>query len=264
MTREEILKKLKASNKNTESELELAAMLVFDELGWEVIYAEHEMDGDETILGRTHHGEVILERYLLPALKDLNIDLPEEALKLSIQQLTRDISTKTLARANQDIYTLLKNGAKVDYRDKDGNQQSERVRFIDWDTPSNNHFLLVSQMWIKGPLHSKRPDLLGFINGIPLLFMELKAPDKKLKSAFNDNLRDYKDTITHLMWYNGIVLLSNGQQAKAGSLTAEWEHFADWKKINDVGEVGISIGTKEFPSCNYNPSKFILDELKIN
>ena len=239
MTREEILKKLEASYENTESELELAAMLVFDELGWEVIYAGHGMDGDETILGRTHHGEVILERYLLPALKDLNIDLPEEALKLSIQQLTRDISTKTLARANQDIYTLLKNGAKVDYRDKDGNQQSERVRFIDWDTPSNNHFLLVSQMWIKGPMHSKRPDLLGFINGIPLLFMELKAPDKKLKSAFNDNLRDYKDTITHLMWYNGIVLLSNGQQAKAGSLTAEWEHFADWKKINDEGEVGI-------------------------
>ena len=82
MTREEILKKLEASYKNTESELELAAMLVFDELGWEVIYAEHEMDGDETILGRTHHGEVILERYLLPAFKDLNIDfLLDETVK---------------------------------------------------------------------------------------------------------------------------------------------------------------------------------------
>ena len=239
MTREDILKALENVKPNSESELELASMLVFEELGWDIIYAEHEIDCDPTILGRNHHGEVILERYLFNAIKFLNPDLPDEAFQSAKDELVRDRSTMSLAKANQQIYTLLKDGVKVSFRDKDGVRQDEKVQLINWSAPNENHFLLVSQMWVAGDMYKRRPDLIGFINGIPLLFMELKNPDKNIKHAYEENLRDYKDTIPHLLWYNGIVLLSNGTEAKAGSVTAEWEHFADWKKIHDEGETGV-------------------------
>ncbi len=239
MTRQEIESKLALAYPDSEEAIELASMLIFHDLGWSIEYAEHEPDGDPTLLGRSHHGEVILTRYLIPAIKNLNTDLPEDGISQAIDILTRDRSTMSLVRANKDVYGLLKNGIKVDYRDHQGIQQTERVKLIDWQHPANNHFLLVSQLHVNGTMYKKRPDLIGFINGIPLLFMELKAPSVNVHHAYSENLRDYKDTIPHLLWYNGLVLLSNGRDAKAGSVTAEWEHFADWKKINNEGETGI-------------------------
>ncbi len=239
MTKDDILAKLAAVSPDTETAIELKSMLIFQELGWDIIYAEHEIDGDPTILGRNHHGEVILERYFFNAVKSLNPDLPDEALQMAKDELVRNRSTMDIAKANQQVYKLLKDGVKVTFRDDKGIQQNEKVKLIHWTEPNQNHFLLVSQMWVNGDMYRKRPDLLGFVNGIPLLFMELKNASKNIKHAYDDNLRDYKDTIPHLMWYNGLVLLSNGRDAKAGSVTAEWEHFADWKKMNDEGETGI-------------------------
>ncbi len=239
MNRDEISSRLTTVFPDSEAAVELSSMLIFEELGWDIIYAEHEIDGDESLLGRSFQGDVILDRYLVPALKKFNHDIPETALHQAIEVLKKDRSAMSLAKASQDVYQLIKQGIRIDYRDSQGKQKIDRVKVIDWDHPEENHFLLVSQLWVKGPMHQKRPDLVGFVNGIPLLFMELKEPSVNLKHAYQDNLRDYKDTIPHLLWYNGIVLLSNGRQAKAGSITAEWEHFADWKKINDEGEVGI-------------------------
>ena len=218
MTQDEIIAKLATVSPDTENAIELKSMLIFDELGWEIIYAEHEVGGDPTMLGRSHHGEVILERYLFNAIKFLNPDLPDEAFQSAKDELVRDRSTMSLAKANQQIYTLLKDGVKVSFRDKGGVRQDEKVQLINWSAPNENHFLLVSQMWVAGDMYKRRPDLIGYINGIPLLFMELKNPDKNIKHAYEENLRDYKDTIPHLLWYNGIVLLSNGTEAKAGAL----------------------------------------------
>nr|QNO45934.1 hypothetical protein DMJHIOCL_00013 [Methanosarcinales archaeon ANME-2c ERB4] len=103
----------------------------------------------------------------------------------------------------------------------------------------NNDFFLASQFWVTGEMYKRRADLVGFVNGIPFLFIELKAPHKRLETAYTDNLTDYKDTIPHILWYNQLVILSNGSESKVGSATSEWEHFADWKKINDEGEEGI-------------------------
>lgn len=239
MTKDDILAKLAAVSPDTETAIELKSMLIFQELGWDIIYAEHEIDGDPTILGRNHHGEVVLERYFFNAVKSLNPHLPDEALQMAKDELVRNRSTMDIAKANQQVYKLLKDGVKVTFRDDKGIQQNEKVKLIHWTEPNQNHFLLVSQMWVNGDMYRKRPDLLGFVNGIPLLFMELKNVSKNIKHAYDDNLRDYKDTIPHVMWYNGLVLLSNGRDAKAGSVTAEWEHFADWKKMNDEGETGI-------------------------
>lgn len=239
MTREEIISKLNSASPDTEEAVELSSMLIFDELEWEITYAEHEIDGDTSLLGRSHQGEVILERHLIPSLQKLNQGLPHEALIQAKDKLIRDRSTMNLVRANRNVYNLLKNGIQVEFRDSRGNQKIERVKIINWNDPTENHFKLVSQMWVNGSMYRKRPDLIGFVNGIPLLFMELKEPSINLHHAYNDNLRDYKDTIPHLLWYNGLVLLSNAREAKAGSVTAPWEHYADWKKINDEGETGI-------------------------
>ncbi|MHA1305118.1 MAG: type I restriction endonuclease subunit R, partial [Candidatus Heimdallarchaeaceae archaeon] len=115
----------------------------------------------------------------------------------------------------------------------------ERVKVIDFDNPENNDFLLVSQLWIQGELYLRRPDLIGYVNGIPLIFVELKAVHRNLKHGFDDNLTDYKDTIPHIFWYTGFVILSNGSESKIGTFNSPWEHFNEWKKISDEQEEGV-------------------------
>lgn len=227
------------SNKDAEAALEAATLQLFDSLKWETLYAEKEKDGDQRLLGRAHQGEVVLHRYLLPALEKLNPDLPHDALQAAVEILTHDRSAMSLAHANHDVFQLLKEGIRINYRDESGEELTERVKVIDWQQPENNHFLMVSQLWVNGDPYRKRADLVGFVNGLPLVFIELKAPDQNVYQAFQDNFRDYKNTIPQLFWYNAVVVLSNGSNAKIGSLTAPWEHFADWKKINDEEEAGI-------------------------
>lgn len=238
------------SNKDSESAIELATIQHFEALDWEIINAEHESDGDPTILGRNHQGEVVLNRYLLPALQKLNPTISAEGINQAVEILTRDRSIMNIVQANQDVYKLLKNGIPVTTTDATGEEQVERVRIMDWDNPANNSFLLVSQLWVNGDPYRKRPDLIGFVNGLPLLFMELKAPDVAVSHAYEDNFRDYKDTIPQLLWYNALVILSNGNETKVGSVTAPWEHFTDWKKIDDESEAGvISLDTVIKATC---------------
>ena len=126
--------------------------------------------------------------------------------------------------ANREIYQLLKDGVSVSFTDTDGNQQTERIKAIDWKRPSNNHFLIVSQFQVKGSLGLRRPDLIGFVNGLPLLFIEYKSADNNVKNAYDDNLRDYKDTIPHfcIIMHSAYYLMAWKQ---SGSITAGWEHF---------------------------------------
>ena len=120
-----------------------------------------------------------------------------------------------------------------------GGEEVETGRLIDWDDHANNDFLLVSQFWVVGEMYKRRADLVGFVNGIPLLFVELKAAHKQIQTAYTGNLTDYKDTIPQLFWFNAFIILSNGSEARVGSITSDWGHFNDWKKINSEGEEGI-------------------------
>jgi type I restriction enzyme R subunit len=121
----------------------------------------------------------------------------------------------------------------------DGDQVDETIRVIDWNNPDQNDFFLASQFWVTGEIYKRRADMICFINGLPLVFIELKKSHGRLEHAYKHNLRDYKTTIPQLFWYNAIVILSNGSQAKIGSMTAGWEHFSDWKRINTEGEQGV-------------------------
>lgn len=187
-------------------------------------------DEEDAKLGRAHRGEVVLKKYLLPALEKLNTGLSAETLGQAMEELTRDRSHLSLVKANQEIYKLLRDGANVHVPRADGGSDTERVRFFDFDTPTSNHFLAVSQLWVVGDMYTRRPDVVLFVNGIPLVLMELKASHKSLVDAHRDNIRDYKDTIPKLFWYNMGVIISNGIENKFGAFTAEYEFFNEWKK----------------------------------
>lgn len=236
--------------------IEQPAIELMGEVGWNTANLFKETFGENSTEGRKTNREIILTRRLLEKLKEFNPYLPEDAYAQAIEELTRDRSAMIPVNANQEFYRLIKDGVKVSFKDKDGNTIDEKLKVIDWQTPTNNDFFLASQFWIKGELYLRRSDLLGFVNGLPLLFIELKATHRSVENAYKDNLRDYKTAIPHLFIPNALVILSNGSETGIGTLTAEWEHFFDWKKISDEEEPGvISLETVLRGVCE--PSRFL-------
>ncbi len=245
-------------NPDAEASLETATLALFAELGWETVDAYHEVHGTgpEATLGRENRGQVVLVPRLRAAMERLNPSLPAEALDLTVEELTRDRSAMTPVHANRELYRLLKDGVKVATRSPEGEERVETVYVIDWETPANNDFFLAQQVWITGEVYTRRADLVGFVNGLPLLFGELKAHHKRIEDAYRGNLDDYKRTIPHLFWYNAFIVLSNGSDARLGTLTAGWEHFSRWKKIGDEEEEGvISLETLVRGTCA--PARFL-------
>ncbi len=228
-----------------------AIQLLEHELGWDSVNAYDEWAGGVSSLGREAKREVVLVSRLRPVLEKLNPDLPVEALDAAAEELTRDRSALSLVEGNREIDKLLRGGVKVTIPDRErGGQRIDVVRVIDWDDTAANDFLVVSQFWITGDLYTRRTDLIGFVNGLPLILIELKKPGVNVREGFDKNLTDYKETIPQLFHYNGFLLVSNGVQSKIGSLTAEWEHFADWKKVADEEETpNISLNTLLRGTC---------------
>lgn len=169
---------------------------------------------------------------LRTALERLNPSLPPEAVSGAIDQLIRDRSAMSLAAANREVYELLKDGIEVSVPDlESGGQEPKRARVIDWEHPLANDFMLVSQFSVTGSLYTRRPDLVGFVNGLPIVVIELKKPGVPARHAFDDNLTCYKSDIMQLFSYNGLMITSNGTESRVGSLTADWERFFEWKRV---------------------------------
>ena len=219
--------------------VEQPAIQLFAELGWATANLYNESYGAAGTLGRESQRETLLPARLRAALRRLNPSLPASALEDAIDQLQVDRSVMTPATANREMYRLLTEGVKVTVRRKGGVAMVKTVRVVDWRHPANNDFFLGSQFWVRGDLYQRRADLIGFVNGLPLVFVELKAAHKNLRLAFDNNLKDYKSAIPQLFWPNALIILSNGSETKVGTLTAGWEHFAEWKKINVEGEEGV-------------------------
>ncbi|ALG67483.1 type I restriction endonuclease subunit R [Beggiatoa leptomitoformis] len=212
--------------------IEQPAIQIFQQLGWKTanLFKEDPNNPKE----RKHQREVILTPRLRASLQKLNPNLPDIAYTQAIEELTRDRSLMIPINANQNFYECLKNGVKVSFKNPQGQDTHETLKIIDWNNPRNNDFFLVSQLWIKGELYTRRPDLIGFINGLPLLFIELKSVTQPLENAYKDNLRDYKTAIPQLFIPNAIILLSNGSQTRIGTLSASWEQFFNWEKISEA------------------------------
>ena len=217
---------------------------MFEELGWESLNAYNETLGPDGTLGRDNKSEIFLVLRLKAAIKRLNPGMPADAIDQAVAEITKPRTAMHYARANQQIHSLIRDRVEVAVRQPDGTTLPEKLTVVDWENPENNDFLLVSQLWVHSDLYHRRTDLIGFVNGIPLVFIELKASHRNLKHAYDDNLRDYRDAIPHLFIPNGFLVLSNGADSKVGTITSDWEYFSEWKKINSEGEEGsVSLET---------------------
>ncbi len=226
--------------------IEKTAIAIFKEMNWQVanVY-QGERFGAGGTLGRASEADVVLRERFMAVVRALNPDLPEAAYLAAFEEISSDNAAKTLPDLNCEKYKQLKEGIPVDYLTEKGERvEGKRIRVFDFDEPGKNDFLAVQQMWIEGKSkRRKRPDIVGFVNGIPLVFIELKAHHRKLKVAFEENLSDYKDTIPHLFHCNAVIVLSNGFESKIGSLTSKFEHFHEWKRIRENEEGVVSLDT---------------------
>ena len=223
-----------------DSLVEQPAIQLFAELGWKTLSASDEVMGAAGTLGREMKSEVVLAVRLRNVLARLNPSLPSEAITAAVDELSRDRSAMTPAAANRELWQSMRDGVKVSVPDQvKGGVKIERVRVVDWDNPAANDFLLVSQMTIVGQLYTFRPDLIGFVNGLPWVVIELKKPGVPAKQAFDGNLTSYKHAqngAQSLFWSNALLIASNGTDSRVGSLTADWERFFEWKRIESENE----------------------------
>ena len=224
----------------SEDELvEQPAIALFEQLGWDHIDAYHETLGPEGTLGRDNRSEVFLTQRLTDAVERLNPGMHRAAVEAAVNEVAKPRTAMQYARANAEIHALLRGRVEVSVLQSDGTALPERLAVIDWENPENNDFLLVSQLWVHSDLYKRRADLVGFVNGIPLVFIELKASHRNLRHAYDDNLSDYRDAIPNLFAPNGFIVLSNGAETKVGTITSGWEFFSEWKKIDSEGETGV-------------------------
>lgn len=213
--------------------------IFFNQLGWDTLLAfNKESFGEGSTLGRLNKKEVIIKKIFLEKLKQFNPNLPDQAYNLAYEKLIEESSTKSLADVNFEKHQLLRNGIQIDFINERGeHEKNKTIKVFDFENAEENNFLAVRQLWIQGKSkRDRRPDIIGFVNGIPLLFIELKAAHRKLENAYNDNFTDYKDVIPNLFHYNAFVILSNGIESRVGSVTGKYQHFHEWKRITEEDE----------------------------
>jgi type I restriction enzyme R subunit len=187
--------------------------------------------------GRSDKCEVIFYERLKESAIRLNPGIPETAIDEALSKFTDKRYAMTPIAANREIDGLIRDGIQVEFEDAKGKQEKERVRVIDFNPESKgNRFLAVSQLWIKGEQKYRRPDILLYVNGIPLVFIELKNSNVKLRSAFDDNLTTYRKEIPQLFLFNAFCILSNAIETKVGSFNAPWEFFFKWLRVESEKE----------------------------
>ena len=222
-----------------------------NKLGWKVAYAYNsEQLGVDGTFGRTSYKEVLLTRYIHEALKRLNPWINEQQIVEAITKLTRRISTASLLQINEEKYNYLRDGIPVTVKRPDGRTEIKKAVIIDFNNAHNNEFLAVKELIVHGDLHNRRADIVGFVNGMPLLFMELKRPDIDVRNAYEDNYKDYQDTIPQLFYYNAFVMLSNGLEAKVGTVGSKYEFFHEWKRLDEDEKGSVALETMLLGICN--------------
>ena len=221
-----------------------AGNLLRDELGWDVKFAYNtEVLGDNGTFGRKSYKEILLVRYFRAALKKLNPWISDEQILEAQGVLERRLSTSSPIQINEEKYFLIRDGIPVTVKQPDGKTETKRAAVIDFQHPDNNYFLAIKELKIHGELYRRRTDIVGFVNGLPLLFVELKKTTVDVKNAYYDNYTDYRDTIPHLFYYNAFLMLSNGVEAKVGTLDSKYEFFHEWKRLDEKEQGSVALET---------------------
>lgn len=221
---------------------ESSSHLLQNELGWEVAFAYNtEKLGEDGTFGRKSYKEILLTRYFREALLRLNPWITPAQIDEAQRKLEHRLSTASLLQINEEKYFLIRDGIPVTVKKPGGKTEEKRAAVIDFQNPDNNRFLAIKELKIHGDLYRRRTDIVGFVNGIPLLFVELKKNTVDVQNAYEDNYTDYLDTIPQLFYYNAFLMLSNGTEAKIGTLGSKYEFFHEWKRLaeSDPGSVAL-------------------------
>ncbi len=185
---------------------------------------------------RTNKRDVILVDRVREAAVRLNPDIPAKAIEDALERLTDRRLAMSLIAANEEVYHLIRDGIPVEYDDANGRREHGRVKVIDFTDSTKNEYLAVTQLWIQGSLGFRRPDVLLYVNGLPLVFIELKNSNVSVRNAYDDNLTNYRAEIPQLFHCNAFCVLSNALETRVGSVTADWEHFFQWLRVDDEKE----------------------------
>jgi len=186
--------------------------------------------------------DVILSDRLFVSCKSLNPNIPEAVIEQVISKVMDRRVAMSAIVANRELDGLIRDGVPVEFDDEDGVKQHETVRLVDFDASKHNEYLAVSQLWIKSSAQApkagyRRPDVILYVNGLPLVFIELKNSNVKLRSAYDGNLSDYKHDIPQLFHCNAFCIFSNAIETKVGSFTAGWEHFFNWFRDSEKEQI---------------------------
>lgn len=221
------------------------------EYGWKRIECCPKMEAQDEVAstGRANSSECILPEVFLNALRRLNPQVKDEVLKSILQDFRKDYSGTDMTDTNYKFYNRIRNGIRVEVQ-KEGKEDFDIVKIIDFEQPERNDFHCVNQMWIKGHFRYRRPDVLLFVNGLPVVFIELKNSTVKIEESYNKNLVSYRSDIPNVFAMNQICVLSNGLQTKIGAWNSKYEFFFEWLRVNDekeklnrkqIAEYGLSI-----------------------
>lgn len=223
---------------------ESACNLLHNELKWDVELAYHaERLGKDGTFGRESYHEVLLLRYFRKALKQFNPWINENQILEAQKLLENRISTASLLQVNEEKYFLIRDGIPVTVKKPNGQTETKKATVIDFQNPDHNNFLALKELKIEGDLYHRRTDIVGFVNGIPLLFVELKNNTIDVQNAYDGNYTDYQDTIPQLFYYNAFVMLSNGVEAKIGTLGSKFEFFHEWKRLAETDQGSVALET---------------------
>lgn len=223
---------------------ESAGNLLRDELGWDVRFAHNtEVLGEDGTFGRRSYKEILLVRYFRAALKRLNPWMSEAQMSEAQSAMEKRLSTSSLLQVNEEKYFLIRDGIPVTVKRPNGQTETRKAAVIDFQHPENNAFLAIKELKIHGDLYRRRTDIVGFVNGLPLLFVELKKTTVDVQNAYEDNYTDYLDTIPHLFYYNAFLMLSNGTEARVGTLGSKYEFFHEWKRLEEKEQGSVALET---------------------
>ncbi len=189
-------------------------------------------------------------RYFKEALKRLNPWITPELAEDARKTFEQHLSTSSLMQINEEKYFMIRDGIPVKVKNPNGKIEEKKAAIIDFTNPDNNEFLAIKELKIHGDLYRRRTDIVGFVNGIPLLFVELKKNTVDVQDAYTNNYTDYLDTIPHLFYYNAFLILSNGLQSKVGTLASKYEFFHEWKRLNEQETGSVALETMLRGICN--------------
>ncbi len=238
----------------TEDDIEKAVLgkLSQPDIGYDIINCDSDPSKREDThdgTGRSSKKECVLPCILKDSLVKINPHISESIIDDVVRTLTRDFSGADIFATNYDLYNQIRNQIKVKVR-RNGRDDFDFVKLVDFDSPEKNTFTAVSQMWIQGRFYWRRPDVLLFVNGLPLVFIELKNSVVKVEEAYNRNLKDYIKDIPNLFAFNQICVLSNGLETRLGAFSATYDYFFEWLKVenekekpnrSDIRDKGVSI-----------------------